>query len=158
METHSNPTHPLHPAHIHHVLARSYSIYFFLFLTGVTLDLIFDDKIFSGILPALIGLILLGAGTILILWAQHTSRHLHKNEISKEAFYKGPYCYTRSPTHWGLFLMILGFGLVLNALFVVVSSVFAFIITRLVYLKKEEDALARKYGAPYLEYKKSVKL
>jgi len=154
----SNPANPLHPAHVHHVLARSYSVYFLLFLAGVTLDLIFDLEIFTGVLPAVLGLLLLGLGTILIMWAQNTSRRLHKDEVTKESFLKGPYCYTRSPTHWGLFFLMLGFGLVINALFVAISSVLAFVITKLVYIKRQEDALARKYGAPYLEYKKLVKI
>lgn len=153
-----NPSHKHHPAHVHHVLAHSYSAYFLLFLVGVALDLVFDIEIFSGFFPMLIGWLFLGLGTLLILWAQHTTRHLHKHEITKETFACGPYSYTRSPTHWGLFLLILGFGLLINALFVVIFSVIAMLVTKFTFLRKQEEALERKYGTPYLEYKKSVKL
>ncbi|KKP64099.1 MAG: hypothetical protein UR62_C0020G0001, partial [Candidatus Nomurabacteria bacterium GW2011_GWF2_35_12] len=68
------------------------------------------------------------------------------------------YCYTRSPTHFGLFLLMLGFGIITNALFIIIFSVISFIITKFVFIRKEEKILAEKYGIPYLEYKKSVKL
>lgn len=154
----TSPSHPLHIFHVHHLLAHSYGVYFLFFLTGVVLDVLFDWEIFSSNLLVGAGVGLLVFATLLIIWAQHTSRNLHKNEISKEAFCRGPYCYTRSPTHWGLFLLMLGFGLVSNAFFVVLFTVIAFILTRFTFLRKEEEALVHKYGAPYLEYKKSVKL
>ncbi|MEX2052273.1 MAG: hypothetical protein WD991_01080 [Candidatus Paceibacterota bacterium] len=143
---------------VHRVLAKSYSMYFLLFLVGVTLDLIFRFRIFETMILLPLGFILLGAATILILWAQYTSRNLDKGNISKETFCRGPYCYTRSPTHWGLFFLMLGFGILANALFVIVTTLISFVISKSVFLKKQEDMLAHKYGMPYLEYKKAVKL
>ena len=103
------------------------------------------------------GFIFLIFGTFLVFWAQKTSRHLNIENITKETFCHGPYRYTRSPTHWGLFLLMLGFGMIANAFFIVLFSIISFLITKLVFLKKEEKVLAAKYGTPYLEYKKSVK-
>ena len=105
-----------------------------------------------------IGVAFLLLATILILWAQMTSRNLSKQNITKETFCKGPYCYTRSPTHWGLFLLLLGFGFIANAFFLIILTLISFVITKFIFLEKEENALAMKYGAPYLEYKKEVKL
>jgi len=104
-----------------------------------------------------IGFVFLALGTFLILWAQTTSRHLKKENITPETFCHGPYCYTRAPTHLGLFLLMLGFGFISNAFFVILLTLFAFFIGKLVFLDKEEKILAEKYGAPYLEYKKMVK-
>ncbi|KKP71662.1 MAG: hypothetical protein UR70_C0021G0015 [Candidatus Nomurabacteria bacterium GW2011_GWB1_35_20] len=53
---------------------------------------------------------------------------------------------------------MLGFGIITNALFIIIFSVISFIITKFVFIRKEEKILAEKYGIPYLEYKKSVKL
>ena len=103
------------------------------------------------------GAFLLVLGTILILWAQNTSRHLNTENATKETFCHGPYRFTRTPTNFGLFFLVLGFGIVANALFVILSSLVSFFIAKFVFLKKEEQLLAEKYGAPYLEYKKSVK-
>ena len=107
---------------------------------------------------SLIGAIFLIFGTCLIFWAQKSSLDLNKENMSKETFYHGPYRYTRSPTHFGLFLLILGFGIMTNALFIIIFSIISFILTKFILIKKEEKILAEKYGAPYLEYKKSVKL
>jgi len=154
----SNSFHPLHIYRVHRILAHSYSVYFLFFLAGVFLDMIFPLKIFSSdiLLPS--GAALLVFATLLIFWAQHTSRNLKIKDLTKETFCRGPYCYTRSPTHWGLFLLLLGFGIITNAVFVVLFTILAFIITRFTFLKKEEEALAEKYGSPYTEYRKSVKL
>jgi len=102
------------------------------------------------------GISLIFLASLFILWAQKTSRNLKKENLTKESFYKGPYCFTRSPTHLGLFLLMLGFGIMNSSTLIVIFSIFSFIITRLVYLQKEEKILEKKYGAPYIEYKKLV--
>jgi protein-S-isoprenylcysteine O-methyltransferase Ste14 len=95
--------------------------------------------------------------SLVIFWAQHTSRKLKKENMTKETFCKGPYCYTRSPTHWGLFFLMLGFGIVINGAFVVLTTCISLLVSRRIFLEKEERILAEKYGAPYLEYKKAVR-
>ena len=150
-------THP-RQYRVHKILAHSYTLYFFLFLAGVYLDFIFPLEIFSSPVWVSIGILLLIFATILILWAQKTSRNLDIQNLRKETFYQGPYRYARSPTHWGLFLLMLGFGIVVNALFVILSTLLSFLISRFIFLKKQEDVLVQKYGLPYLEYKNQVKL
>lgn len=142
---------------VHIVLAYSYSIYLLLFLLGIFFDLVFGFKILNLPLLAPIGMALILLATGLIYWAQRTSRNLKIENLKKESFCKGPYCLTRTPTHWGLFLLILGFGLTINALFIIIFAIVSFVFTKLTYIKKEEKMLEKKYGAPYLEYKKSVK-
>ncbi len=143
---------------VHKVLAHSYAMYFVLFLVGVTLDLVFMLQIFKSSVMVPTGVSVLIFASLLILWAQTTSRNLKKENITKETFCKGPYCYTRSPTHWGLFFLMLGFGIIVNAIFVVLTTLISFLISRYVFLEKEELILEEKYGMPYLEYKKDVKL
>ncbi|MEK7539142.1 MAG: methyltransferase [Patescibacteria group bacterium] len=143
---------------VHKILAHSYTLCFILFLIGVYLDSIFKFKIFSNSIMTPIGIILLVLASFLILWAQKTSRDLKTKNISKETFCQGPYCYTRSPTHWGLFFLMLGFGIIANALFVILFVLVAFIIAKFVFLNEQERILTEKYGTPYLEYKKQVKL
>ena len=143
---------------VHKVLAHSYAVHFLFFLAGVCLDLIFNLKVFKSSVVVSLGFVLLAFGTFIVIWAQKTSRSLKKENITRETFFHGPYCYTRSPTHWGLFLLMLGFGMVINAFFVMVLSLVAFVFTKMTFLHKEEEILALKYGVPYLEYKKSVKL
>ena len=142
---------------VHIVLANSYSVFFLLFLVGVFLDLIFNFKILNFSFMVSVGMVFILLATLLILWAQKTSRNLKIENLTKESFCKGPYCFTRSPTHWGLFFLMFGFGIMINAVFVIVFSVISLIFGKFVFLKKEETILERKYGVPYIEYKKSVK-
>jgi protein-S-isoprenylcysteine O-methyltransferase Ste14 len=160
LHTKTHPSHKNHPKHtVHHVLAHSYSFYFFLFLLGVFLDLFFPIRIFHSSYMVPLGVLLLILSSILIFWAQRTSRNLgEKGSVTKETFCRGPYCYTRSPTHWGLFLLMLGCGIVINAVFIILFTIISFVITKFVFLKKQEEIMAEKYGTPYLEYKKEVKL
>lgn len=142
---------------VHKVLAYSYLTYFLFLLIGVCLDLIFNLKVFSSSAVVYFGYLFLILGTLLVFWAQKTSRHLNIENVTKETFCHGPYRYTRSPTHWGLFFLTLGFGMIVNAFFIIVFSFISFLITKFTFLSKEEKILAEKYDAPYLEYKKSVK-
>ena len=146
-----------HKNKVHKILAHSYLFYFISFLAGLFLDFVFPLRIFKSSATLSIGTIFLILGTFLILWAQKSSLGLQKENVNKERFFHGPYRYTRSPTHFGLFLLILGFGIITNSLFVVILSIVSFFITKFIFIKEEERILAEKYGAPYLEYKKSVK-
>ncbi len=147
----------VHGGKVHKVLAHSYVMHFILFLMGILFDFIFNVKVFNYSDAPLFGAVLILLATVLIIWAQHTSRHLDVDNLKKENFCRGPYSFSRSPTHWGLFFLIVGFGVMSNAIFVVLSAFISLLISRL-FLGKEEEILAEKYGTPYLEYKKSVKL
>jgi protein-S-isoprenylcysteine O-methyltransferase Ste14 len=142
---------------VHIVLSRSYSVYFFFLLIGICLDLILNFRIFNNPLATFIGVLLLIFGTFLIVWAQGTSRNLKKENLNIETFCHGPYRYSRTPTNFGLFFLVFGFGFIVHSPFIISFSLFAFCIAKFIFLQKEESLLAEKYGAPYLEYKKIVK-
>lgn len=142
---------------VHKVLAHSHAAQFILFLFAFFLDLMFRIKIFGNSGFAIFGVVLLIIGSVLIFWAQYTSHHLDKKNITKESFSRGPYRYVRNPTNFGIFFTMLGFGIVANSFFVVLFAFISSFVVKFVFVKKEEKILASKYGAPYLEYKKSVK-
>jgi len=142
---------------VHGILAFSYFLYLAFFLVGVFLDSVFNLNIFRSTLFVYAGGLLIILATALIFWAQKTSRNLKKTTLTKESFCKGPYRFTRIPTHWGLFFLMIGFGFVNNGVFMILLTLFSYFVTKYGFLKKEEDILEKKYGAPYLEYKKSVK-
>jgi protein-S-isoprenylcysteine O-methyltransferase Ste14 len=150
---HQNP----HKNRVHGILAHSYLFYFVSFLFGLFLDFMFPVQFYEKVVMAPIGAIFLVFGTLLIFWAQKSSHKLQKENIIKETFCCGPYRYTRSPTHFGLFFLMLGFGIIVNALFVIIFTIISFFITKFIFLKREEKILVEKYGAPYVEYQKSVR-
>ena len=142
---------------VHWILAHSYSFFLLMFLVGLFFGMVFPIKFLENSYIEPIGFIFILMATALIFWSQ-TSRHFKKDEITKKTFSKGPYCITRNPTYWGLFFLMFGFGLVVNAFFVVLVAFVSIIFAKFTFIKKEEDILKKKYGDPYMEYKKCVKL
>ena len=155
METQNNNQ---HKNKIHKVLAHSYTVYFVFLLVSVYLDSIFKIRIFTNSVALPLGIFFLVLASVLIIWAQKTGHNLTKVQEKKaEHFFRGPYRYNRIPTHFGLLLLILGFGIIYNSFFVVVSTVVSFIISKIIFIKEHDKLLAEKYGAAYVEYKKLLK-
>lgn len=142
---------------VHAVLAHSYAAYFIAFLLGLFLHFVFPIKIYEQSFVSPIGFIFLFVGTIVVFWAQNTSRKLDTSNLSKEVFLKGPYRYTRTPTQYGLLSLIFGFGFLMNSLNIVLLAILSFILGKFFFIKKQESLLSQKHGSHYLEYKKTVK-
>lgn len=156
MESDNKKNLPKH--NVHKVLAHSYSVYFILLLVGIYLDLIFGFKIFQDSVMVPVGFFFLVLATIIILWAQKTGWDLRKvAEVKTEHFCRGPYCYTRIPTQWGLFFLVLGFGIITNSFFIILSTLISLCIFKFVFMSKHDRILGEKYGTAYMEYKKLVK-
>ncbi len=145
---------------VHYILLHSYLIFLVAIILGVFFDTFLKEKIFSNNIYQNIGFIMLMFGSIIIYWAQKSSadyKNKAKEKNLRSKFEVGPYKYTRSPTHFGLFVMTLGFSLIINSVFSVVFVVIASIITKIFFIKKQEILLERKYGEVYSEYKKRIK-
>jgi len=145
---------------VHFVLLHSYLIFLIVIVLGVFLDITFKIKIFSDDIYQYIGFGMLFVSSVIIYWAQSTSSNYQERVHKKEGrshFEFGPYQYLRSPTHFGLFVLTLGFSLIINSLFGVVLTIIAYVITKLFFLKKEEKILENKYGEVYREYKKKIR-
>lgn len=145
---------------IHFVLSHSYLVYFLAVVLGVIFDLIFPLRIFMNTNYNYVGLTLIVFGSLVIYWAQSTSAHVRKikNEQGEHpGFNYGPYKYLRSPTHFGLFVMTLGLAILIQSPFSVIFAFIALIITKLFFLRKEEQFLSQKYGEAYISYKKRTK-
>jgi len=147
-------------SNVHSILAYSYLIFLLSVILGVIFDIFVKNKIFSDIIYQQIGFLMLVISSIIIYWAQRTSSNYTKNinkDNTRSQFEYGPYRYLRSPTHFGLFIMTLGFSLIINSLFSIIFTVIAYVITKLFFITKEEDLLEKKYGQVYTDYKKKVK-
>src|SRR3989338_51945 len=104
---------------VHHVLTHSYLIFFFGLLLGLATDLFYPLRLLSPELSVRLGLTLIFLSPLLILWAQYTSHQLRakKDPLCQDDFCRGPYRFSKNPTHLGLALMILGFGVLVNSTF-----------------------------------------
>jgi protein-S-isoprenylcysteine O-methyltransferase Ste14 len=149
-----------HKNTIHSILAHSYFIFLFSIILGVIFDTFLKDKIFSQDIYKYVGFAMLVISSVIIIWSQKISRN-YKKRIPKSEdmthFEHGPYRFLRNPTHLSVFIMALGFGLIINSLFTIIFSVIAYLITKIFFLKKEEEILEKKYGEVYSGYKKKVK-
>lgn len=146
---------------VHVVLGHSYLFYFLALILGILADVFIRVRLVGDNHPSL-GFIAIVVGTILIYWAQNTSRQAHHRKGSSSVsgymrFMGGPYEFTRSPTHLGLGLMMVGVSFVLQSVSLLVCSIVAFLVTRYIFIWKEEKILAENYGEDYIEYKKHVK-
>jgi protein-S-isoprenylcysteine O-methyltransferase Ste14 len=151
--------HNSHKNNIHQVLIHIYVAYFVFFLVGLSLDIFFRTNFFPEAIMRPVGAVLLVVATYVIFWAQKTGRNLReiKEDLKKEHFCRGPYCYTRIPTQWGLTLLMLGFGIFSNSFFVVLGTVFALLFSQLAFMGKHDRIMIEKFGDSYQEYKKMLK-
>jgi protein-S-isoprenylcysteine O-methyltransferase Ste14 len=139
------------------ILSSSYIFYFILFFIGILIDLAFPKHVFENTYAMPVGFLFIILSSIFIFWIKLNSKKLKKEILTKEDFMQGPYKYTSIPNHWGIFILILGFGIMVNTVFVVIITTIAFFITLPIFLKMQETVLVEKYGDTYKEYRKIVK-
>lgn len=145
---------------VHFLLSHSYFVFLLAVILGAIAHTFFTIELFTSSVSSEIGFIMIVLGTALIYWAQSTSSsisHLKPHERTEQDFERGPYKYSRNPTHVGLSIMTLGFGFILNSFFTVVFIIIASFITKFIFIRKEEKILENEYGQTYCNYKKKVK-
>ncbi|MEI6659808.1 MAG: isoprenylcysteine carboxylmethyltransferase family protein [bacterium] len=144
---------------VHFILSHSYTLFLLAVILGVVMDSLTSIALYQQVLFQYIGLFMLLTGPMLIYWAQYTSS-CSKTKMEKEKterdFEAGPYKYTRNPTHLGLAVMTLGLAFIINSFFSVIFIIIASVISKLIFLPKEEAVLEARYGQPYRDYKKRV--
>lgn len=157
MNENDNFNKDLNQGRVHFILFKSYTIYLFAVVLGVIFDLVFPFDIFSNKLFNYFGVILIILGSFFAYWAQKSSRVLKKDENGQIKFDSGPYKYLRSPTHFGLFIMTLGLGFVINSLFSILFTIIAQVISKIFFVRKQQKILEKKYGDNYVNYKNKIK-
>ncbi|HPS21460.1 MAG TPA: methyltransferase [Candidatus Paceibacterota bacterium] len=141
---------------IHRVLAQSYLVYLFALFAGLIFSAAFPVKIHVSDFLLSLSAVILMLSSVLIFWAQKSTKNFKKENITKESFKKGPYRYLRNPTNIGIFLLMLSFGVIVNSVSVILFTIVASFFARFVFLRKEKSLLEKKYGKAYIEYKKDV--
>jgi protein-S-isoprenylcysteine O-methyltransferase Ste14 len=144
---------------VHFVLSHSYTVFLLAIILGVFLDIVTGVTLQQQAYFQYIGLAMLLVGPMLIYWAQYTSscsKDKMEQERTERDFEAGPYKYTRNPTHLGIAIMTLGLACVLNSFFSVIFILTASLVSKLIFLPKEEALLEQRYGEIYREYKRKV--
>ncbi len=158
IETQKNPG-----LSVHQILAQGYLIYLAAIVVGFGASYLWPETL-SFPFESPFGFVLIVLGTLVIYWAQYATgstsakRNIQEAVITKEHFFVGPYKYSRSPTQYGLFLMAFGLALLYGSLYMTITTAIALLVGKFFIIPHEEKNLARRYGQPYLEYKKEVRL
>lgn len=141
---------------IHSLLVYIYLIFFIAVILGSIFDVFIGVGLFWGKIYNIIGALALVLGSLLIYWAQISSRRSGKKrqkEVTTESFEFGPYRFIKHPSYFGVFIMSLGLALIMSSFFSVIFSIITYIIIRTIFVKKEEQILSDKFGEPYKDYK-----
>lgn len=141
---------------IHSILSYAYFVFLLAVILGLIFDLFIEVNLNWTNTHNIIGPLALIFGSILIYWAQTSSlrtAQLKKKGVTIDIFRQGPYRFIRNPSYLGVFIISLGLALLLSSFFSIVFSVLAYLIIRIVFVKKEELLLSQKYGEPYNKYK-----
>lgn len=147
---------------VSHISSYSISVFALGLFLGVLLDIFFPMKFISEPMNQTIGLVLVVLATALIYSAEkHGETYSQKRKAGAvcdvEEMRKGPYKYTRNPKYLGLGLLLIGLGIILNATFVILTSVVSALVVHFYFLKKEEALLEARHGEIYKQYKTKVR-
>ncbi len=108
----------------------------------------------AGLLPATIGALLVIFSAV-AFW--RVGKATPYPELSPSILViSGPYRYVRDPEFLGVFLMLVGFGVLGNSTSLVLESFLAVAVLHLFVVYLEEPGLERKFGDAYAAYKKEV--
>lgn len=138
---------------IHTTLAHSYLIYFICSIVGLFADTLLG---FDVTLPYAntVAIICFGAGALLIMWAQYTSRHT-KKDPKHPYFLHGPYRLMRNPTHLGMVVLVLGYTVVSGSVIFCAITLVGYLVSN-VFFRKYETMLKTTYDGTYQEYQSKV--
>lgn len=146
---------------VHAILTESYMIYVVCLLVGVFTHSLFKINLISQNLQYF-GVLCMVLSPLLISAAQRASRKFKDVRLIREVgpadFMYGPYKYLQSPTHFGIFLLSMGFSILMNSLSLVLATLAAYLITHLFFIPAQQNYIKKKYGATYEVYLKKVKL
>jgi len=70
---------------------------------------------------------------------------------------RGPYCYVRNPMILGVLLVLLGEAVLLGSWGIFAWFVLFWLINTVYFIRYEEPALIKRFGAEYLEYTENVR-
>lgn len=116
----------------------------------------FNDASFN-----ILGLALVPAGIVLILWAGNTLRRhktsLHHRDKPSKLVSTGPYSWSRNPMYLGLLLISIGTALLFANVLAFVGPVIFFAFTSLLIIPFEEDMLTKVFGKSYRSYTKHIR-
>lgn len=128
---------------------------------GIILHFIVSFEIFGRFGVGLaIGLPLVLAGVLLIIWAVRTLRAAHVDPRFKPVetiVSSGPYGYTRNPMYLAFTLIYAGIALAVNTFWPLVLLPFLLVLMHYGVIRREEHYLEERFGEEYRIYRRRVR-
>lgn len=108
-----------------------------------------------------VGFFLSICGIIINMWSMNKYRQYKTSSHPKHQAYKliqdGPYKFSRNPLYLGNWVMIFGFGVGLNILWISITSILAIIVVNFFVVIPEERYMYDIFGEDYKTYRKNVR-
>lgn len=145
---------------IHIILFHTYVLFLGSVILGAIFDQIYPFSLLTNPYFEYLGLFMVIMGSILVYWAQTTTK-IKKEDINKDRdvnfFFRGPYKYTRNPTNLGISAMCIGLGFMMNSVFIILFTFLVYLVSRFVFIRRQDLILGERYGNVFSDYKKKVK-
>ena len=142
-------------------LVRPPLVYLVSIVTGVLIQLAWPLPFLPGRLAARLGAPVVAVAIALFAYAAGTFRAagtpVPARKPTTVIVRSGPYRLSRNPIYLAFSLLHLGVALWVDSLWLVATLVAAVAVMARVVIPREEDYLERRFGAEYLDYKKSVR-
>lgn len=135
-------------------------LFFIVLIAGVILHINVPMDFINPLAGMIIGGIMLALSPILLIWAQQTRQTLYVpvEERVCQNYDEGPYRYSRHPAYVSLFLMLIGFAFLINALLMLIMAMVLGPIFTFIIIPKEEKILKEVCDEQYEDYQKKVRM
>lgn len=149
--------------HDHSLLAQYISYSTFIFLIGLLIGIVLDIFIPWAFTTHTLRAIVFGWGLLIIapailFWGDQSRATCYHHDQSGHTCKElgvGPYAFTRHPKYVAFILLVIGLGLILNAIPMLIIAFILFILFTFVIIPQEEEVLREKLSN-YEEYRKTV--
>jgi protein-S-isoprenylcysteine O-methyltransferase Ste14 len=147
--------------HAHVIMLPPFLFLICVGLGGVLHYLVWTVPLAPALPVRIAGGIFLIAGGALASWGVQTMRRAGTNvrpdRPTLSIVTTGPYCLTRNPMYVAMCVVFLGVALLINGVAPLLCFPPLVLALHFGVIKREERYLVAKFGAPYLEYQRSVR-
>ncbi len=142
-------------------LVRPPLVYLALIAIGLVLEFAWQLPFLPHALAAPLGILLVVAAVALFSGSAGKFRAagtpVPGNKATTAIVRAGPYRFSRNPIYLALSLLHLGIAIWVDSLWLVATLIASVAVMACVVIPREEQYLERRFGAEYLDYKKSVR-
>ena len=130
-------------------------------VTGLLLELGWPLPFLPGLLAALLGSVLVVVAVVVFLYSirtfQTAGTPVPGNKPTTVLVRTGPYRFSRNPIYVAFAIFQLGIASWVNSVWLIATLIAAVALMASIVIPREERYLERRFGADYLDYKRSVR-